>query len=202
MNSPPSSPLNLSVPEMAQVDPQSPWRPLLVPAIVVIVGLVIAGFLLAHFGKAKPDASGAVLRLVVYPVQVDSGGPDQDPGMPAGSVAEQNETVLLVQARVTNISRKPLTLFDMVSDVRMGETTTESPDALPEDIDRLFLRFPDLAALHMQPLLRHQVIAPGQSADGLLVFNYPWNKQQWDQHKKAQIIVSFVNGRSLVLPLP
>ena len=41
-----------------------------------------------------------------------------------------------------------------------------------------------------------------QSADGLLVFNYPWNKQQWDQHKKAQVIVSFVNGRSLMLPLP
>ena len=201
MNLPASTPLNVSVPQMAQVDPPSPWRPLVIPAVIVIVGLVIAGFLFAHFGKPKPDASGTILREVVYPIQVDLGGPDQDPGMPAGSVPEQDETILLVHARVTNISLKPLTLFDMVSDVKMGPSNSESPDALPEDVDRLFQRFPDLASLHMQPLTRHQVIAPGQSADGLLVFNYPWSKQQWDQHKKAQIIVSFVNGRSLMLPL-
>ncbi len=200
MNSPASSPLNVNAPELVQVDPPGGLRSLLVPAIVVIVGLAIAGMLFAHFGRSKPDASGTVLRQVVYPVQVDPGVAPDQPGM-AGAVAEQDETILLVQARVTNISQKPLTVFDIVSNVRLDEADNQSPAALPEDIDRLFQRFPDLAAVRMQLLSRHQVIPPGQSAEGLVVFSYPWSKQQWDQHKRSQLVVSFENGQSLVLPL-
>jgi len=200
MNSPASSPPNLNAPQLIQVDPPSGLRSLVVPALIVIVGLVIAGMLFAHYGRTKPDAAGSVLRQAVYPVQVDPGSAAQDPGM-AGATPEQDETILLVQARVTNISQKPLTIFDMVADVRMGGSDSQSTAALPEDIDRMFQRFPDLAALHMQPLSRHLVLAPGQSADGLMVFNYPWTKQQWDQHKKAQVVVSFENGQSLVVPL-
>lgn len=200
MDSPASSPLNLNAPELTQVDPPGALRSLLVPAVVVIVGLVIAGMLFAHFGRSKPDASGAILRQTVYPVQVDPGVAPDQPGM-AGAVAEQDEIILLVQARVTNVGQKPLTLFDMVSNVRLDRADNQSSAALSEDVDRMFQRFPDLASMHMQPLSRHQVIPPGQSADGLLVFNYPWSKQQWDKHQKAEVVVSFENGRSLVLPL-
>lgn len=200
MNSPASSPSNANVPELAQVDPPGGLRSLLVPAIVVILGLAIAAMLFAHYGRTKPDASGAILRQTVYPVQVDPGVAPDQPGM-AGAVAEQDETVLLVQARVTNISQKPLTLFDMVSNVTLDGAVNQSSAALPADIDRLFQRFPDLASLRAQPLARHQVVQPGQSAEGLMVFNYPWSKQQWDRHTKSQIVISFENGRSLVLPL-
>lgn len=200
MDSPASPSPNLHAPELTQVDPPGGLRSLLVPAVVVIVGLVIAGILFAHFGRSKPDASGTILRQTVYPVQVDPGVTPDQPGM-AGAVAEQDETILLVQARVTNISQKPLTIFDMMADVRWNGADNESTAALPGDIDRMFQRFPDLAAMHTQLLMRHQMIPPGQSAEGLMVFNYPWSKQQWDQHKRAQLVVSFENGRSLVLPL-
>jgi len=201
MNSQDSSSFtNPGVQEMEQLEPSDPWRPLVVPAIIVIVGLAIAWVLFAHFGKAKPDASGSVLREVVYPVQVDSAESQPEPGMP-GALDQQNETIVLVQARITNIGKKPLSIFDMVEDVKLEGTNNQSFAALPEDIDRLFQRFPDLAGLRMQPLARHQTIAPGQSAEGLMVFSYPLSAQQWGQRKNSQIIVSFQNGRSLVLPL-
>lgn len=183
-----------------QVDPPSGLRSLVIPALVVIVCLGIAGFLFAHYGQTKPDASGTVLRQMAYPVQVDPGTPSDEPGMPGGS-SEQDETILLVQARVTNISQKPLTIFDLMANVKMGDSENQSMGAMPQDIDQMFQRFPDLASMRMQPLSRHIVIAPGQSVEGLMVFNYPWSKQQWDQHKKIRIVVSFENGRSLVLPV-
>jgi len=200
MSSPDLSPLNVGALEMAQIEPESPWRPLLIPAIVVIVGLAIAWALFAHFGRSTPDASGVVLRQVVYPVQIDAAESQTDPGM-AGTSAEQNETIVLVQARVTNISRNPLTVFDMVADVKLAGDNNQSAAALPEDIDRLFQRFPDLAGVRMQPFARHQVIAPGQSAEGLMVFNYAWTQQQWNQRKDPHAVISFQNGRSLTLPL-
>ncbi len=199
-NTPASTPLNVGELEMAQIEPPNPWRPMVVPAIVVVIGLAICWALFAHYGRSKPDASGAVLREVVYPVQVDAPDSQQDPGM-AATPSEQNETVVLVQARITNISRRPLTIFDMVSDIKLDGNSNQSSAALPEDIDRLFQRFPDLAANRAPVLTRHQVIAPGQSVEGMMVFNYAWSQQQWSQRKDPQAIISFQNGRSLILPL-
>jgi hypothetical protein len=185
---------------MEQMEPTRPWRPLVIPAVIVIVGLAICWALFAHYGRSKPDASGLVLRETVYPVQVDAAESQSDPGM-AATQPEQDETIVLVQARVTNISQKPLTIFDMVADVKLDGNNNQSSAALPEDIDRLFQRFPDLAANRMAPLARHQVIAPGQSAEGLIVFNYAWSAQQWSQRKNPHAVISFQNGRSLTVPL-
>ena len=120
-----------------------------------------------------------------------------------GALPEQDETVLLVQARVTNISQNPLTLFDLVSDVKMpGQSSgDQSSAALPGDIDRFMQRFPQLTSMSMAPLARHTVIPPGGSAEGLMVFAYPWTKAQWTSRKSGQIIISFQHGRSVALPL-
>lgn len=193
---------NVGALEMDEIEPTDPWRPLVVPAIIVIVGLAIAWALFAHFGRSKPDASATLLRQFVYQVQVDSGESPQGPGMP-GTVPEQDETVVLVQARVTNISKQPLTIFDLVADVKLpGQATgNESSAALPEDIDRFMQRFPQFTSMRMTPLTRHTVIPPEGSVEGLMVFAYPWTKEQWTQHKNGQVIISFQRGRSVALPL-
>lgn len=191
---------NIGALEMDQMEPRSPWRPLVVPGIVVVVGLAIAWALFAHFGRTKPNASGAILRQLVYPVQVDGSAPQPGP-TDNSPVPEQDETILLVQARVTNISQQPLTIFDLNANVKQSGEGNRSSAALPEDIDRLMQRFPELSTIRMPALSRHQVIAPGKSVEGLMVFAYPWNKQQWSQGEKRQIIISFQRGPSLVLPL-
>ncbi|HZC43573.1 MAG TPA: hypothetical protein VE195_05320 [Acidobacteriaceae bacterium] len=187
---------------MDEIEPVEPWRPLLVPAIIVVVGLAIAWGFFAHFGRSKPDATATFLRQYVYQVQVDSGESPQGPGMP-GALPEQDETVVLVQARVTNISKDPLTLFDMVADVKMpGQSSgDQSSAALPGDIDRFMQRFPQLTSMNMAPLTRHTVIPAGGSVEGLMVFAYPWTKAQWTQRKSGQVVISFQHGRSVALPL-
>jgi hypothetical protein len=188
--------------EMDEIEPVEPWRPLVVPAIIVVVGLAIAWALFAHFGRSKPDASATLIKQYVYQVMVDSGESPQGPGMP-GTLPEQDETVVMVQARITNISTEPLTIFDVVSDVKMpGQATgDQSSAALPGDIDRFMQRFPELRAMSMAPLARHTVIPPGSSAEGLMVFAYPWTKAQWTQRKSGQLIVSFQHGQSVTVPL-
>ncbi|MEO7116814.1 MAG: hypothetical protein ABIZ18_13250 [Caldimonas sp.] len=195
-----SSSVNVGAQEMDELEPTSPWRPLLVPAIVVIIGLVIAWAFVAHFGRAKPDASGTIVRTLVYPVDVDAAVAQADAGIP-GQNPTQDETILLVQASVSNVSKQPLTIFDLNSDIKLSGENSQSAAAMPEDIDRLMQRFPELVSMRMQPLARHQVIAPGHSAEGLMVFAFPWTKAQWSQRKDAHIIVSFKVGRPLTLPL-
>jgi hypothetical protein len=188
--------------EMDEIEPTEPWRPLVVPAIVVVIGLAIAWALFAHFGRSKPDASATLIQQYAYQVQVDSGESPQGPGMP-GALPEQDETVLLVQARVTNISKDPIEIFDLVADVKMpGQATgDQSSAALAGDIDRFMQRFPQLRSMSMAPLARHTIIPPGGSSEGLMVFAYPWTKAQWTSRKSGQVIVSFQHARSVTLPL-
>lgn len=210
MDSPESSPPNSGIQqpisaspglqEMEQLEPQNSWRPLLIPAIVVIVGLGIAWALFAHYGKAKPDATGQVLRVMAYPVKVDSTVSQTDSGM-EGSPVEQNEIILLVQLQIKNIGKHPLNVFDLVSNVKLDGTNNRSAASLPEDIDRLFERFPDLSGMRMPLLTRRQEIGAGQTVEGLMVFNYAWTQQQWDRHKDGNVVVSFVNGRTLKVPM-
>lgn len=198
MNSPASPSPERGAPEMTQVETPDFWRPLVIPAIVVVVGLLIAWGLFAHFGRTAPDASGRIVKQVIYPVQVESADAAPEPGM-AGAVDQPQETVVLVQARVTNVSQKPITIFDIVQDVKLNGTVNQSFAANSEEIDRLFQRFPDLASMRMPLLARHQVIAPGQSAEGLMVFSYPWSQDQWNQSKNEHIVVSFQTGPALTI---
>jgi hypothetical protein len=185
---------------MTQVETPDFWRPLVVPAIIVIVGLLIAWALFAHYGRTKPNASGTILKQVVYPVQVESADAAPEPGM-AGAVDQPQETIVLVQARITNVSRKPVSVFDIVQDIKLNGTVNQSFAANPEEIDRLFQRFPDLAGMRMPLLARHQVIDPGQSAEGLMVFSYPWSQDQWNQGKDEHVVVSFQTGPALTIPV-
>lgn len=203
MNSPASPPLNIGETEMEEMEPTRGWRPLVVPAIVVIIGLAIAWALFAHYGQTKPEATGSILRQAVYPIQVNGvdvqAEAEANPGMP-GTVPQQNEIVLLVQASIKNVTHQPITIFDINANVQLDGASNQSAAALPEDVDRLFQRFPDLEGFRMQPLQRHQVIAPGQTVQGLMVFAYPWSQQQWDQHKKSNVVIGFDRGKSLALP--
>jgi hypothetical protein len=51
------------------------------------------------------------------------------------------------------------------------------------------------------PLMRQRVIQPGQSAEGLMVFNFNSSKDQWDQRQNPRLVVSFQDARTLVIPL-
>lgn len=204
MNSPATPPLNIGETEMEEMEPQNWWRPLVVPAIVVIIGLCICWALFAHYGRTKPEASGAILRQAVYPVEVNAvdiqAQTEANPGTP-GTIPEQDETVLLVQARIRNVTKHPVTIFDMNANVELAGAGHESSASLPDAIGGMMQRFPDLEGFRMQPLQRHQTIAPGQSVDGLMVFSYPWSQQKWNQHTKAALTIRFVRGKDLVLPL-
>lgn len=204
MNTPASSPLNIGELEMDQMEPTRWWRPLVVPAIIVIIGLAIAWALFAHFGRNKPDASGSILRQTAYPVQVNTAdvaaAQEADNGM-AGKVPEEDETILLVQARVTNMTSRPLTIFDIYSTVQLEGNDHQSGAAMPDDVDRLFQAFPNLANMRMPLLQRHQTIPPHQSVEGLVVVSYPWSQQRWALHKASKITVSFDNGSPLDLQL-
>ena len=167
---------------------------LLFAAIVSAAGMVVW---YGHMGTLRPVATGSILRLSTFPMHAstdDNGGP----GMP-GQALSQDQLLILAQVRVTNVSKNPITIFDLNGLLQQGQVQTTSLGANVTDIHRLFQAFPALAPMAAQPLERNTVIAPGQSADGLMVFNYGLTPQEWQKRTGFEMHISFELGPTLVL---
>ena len=167
---------------------------LLIAAIISAAGMVVW---YGHMGTLKPVATGTILRMSTFPMHAsteDNGGP----GMP-GQALNQDQLLILAQVRVTNVSKTPITIFDLNGLLLQGQEQTTSLGANGTDIHRLFQAFPALAPMDAPPLERKTTIAPGQSAEGLIVFNYGLTPQQWQQRQGFEMRISFELGPTLVL---
>jgi hypothetical protein len=184
---------------MDQIDPPANVGALVakIVAAAVVISLGIGAYF--YFGQHKPVATGDVARISLYPIHSVTSG-----GGPGNGMAGQDETydqlLVFAQVQVHNQSKDPLTITEMVGDIslpaeaRNGEGEPTSRAASLNDFNRLFGAYPKLASLRMDPLLRDTVIAPGQTVEGLLVFNYSMSKDAWEQRKQFSISVSFSNG--------
>jgi len=199
MNSPTSPSQNIPDLQLEQVDPPHPIR-VYFPAIAVGAVITIIAMLVwyTRMGIIHPVASGSIVRLMTYPVHTVSDPDLPGPGMP-GVPTDQDQMLVLSQVQIKNTSKQPLQIFDLSADLTLPNDKQRSLGATTEDINRLFQRFSDLGPLRMDPLARQQVIPPGQTADGLVVFSYPITEDQWKLRKDLQITVSFNAGRSVIL---
>jgi hypothetical protein len=170
---------------------------LLIAALVSAAGMVVW---YGRMGTLQPVATGSILRLSTFPMHADADA-DNGPGMPGTSLS-QDQLLILAQVRITNISKKPIQIFDLsglLFQGPQGQVQTTSLGANVTDIHRLFQAFPALAPINMPPLERKTTIAPGQSAQGLVVCNFGLTPQQWQQRQGFELHVSFDLGPTLVL---
>jgi hypothetical protein len=181
-------------PALAQVDPGGGFGRI---ALRVIAAAILAGALVAgwfYYGQRKPIANGDVARITLYPIHnAMSGGSDQE-GM-AGQNQSYDQLIVFTQIHVHNLSSAPITILELQGNLTMQDATeSTSLAASQNDSNRLFGAYPQLSPLRLDPLLRNTVIQPGQTAEGMLVFNYSMNKAQWEQRKKFEVNVTFDNG--------
>lgn len=163
----------------------------------VLAAAIVAGALVAawfYFGQRSAIANGDVARITLYPIHNAMSGGGDEQGM-QGQNQGYDQLIVFAQIHVHNLSKVPLTILELQGNVTMQDATESTSLAASQtDANRLFGAYPKLAPLRMDPLLRDTVIQPGQTVEGMLVFNYSMNKAQWEQRKKFEVNVTFDNG--------
>jgi hypothetical protein len=162
----------------------------------VLVLIAIAGYILFNPLPRPPD--GEVLDVKLYSPQSITPGPDGTVLMTSATDSAR-PLLVLTPVKIHNSGNTPLSIFDVSGVVSVGETELERAAIPPEDFQRVFQYFPDLISYQQPPILRHAVIQPGQTLEGLLIFNYPLTEQQWDQRNSFEVKASFDNGPDIVL---
>jgi hypothetical protein len=189
-------------PNLAQVDPPHPFRSALKTLIIAAIAVSVAIGLYVYLGQKPPVASGTVLTVNLYPVHtlVNSGGGTD--GM-QGTGEYYDQLLILAKIKVTNQTNIPLFLQDISSAIRMPDGSEQTNvTAGDKDMDRVFQAYPSLSYLRTDSIPRDTTLNPGQSVQGLTIFNYSITREQWNTLQSAKVVVSFMHQKNLEIPIP
>lgn len=186
---------------LSQVDPPHPfksaWKTFAVSAVILIVAVVVFYFIV----KKPPQMAGAIVQVNYYPVHSTISGAEGQ-GMQGGSEPFDQLLVFAV-VQVRNQTNIPLFMQDISATLTTADGAEhENVAASSADFDRVFQAFPALASYRSQPFDRTATIAPGQSVQGLVIFNFPVTRQQWDGRKSGNVVVSFMHQNNLLISFP
>jgi hypothetical protein len=186
---------------LTQVDPPHPfrsaWKTFAVAAVLVTAAIAIYYYLI----QKPPDAAGEILAVNYYPVHTTINGGNGDPGM-QGSKEAYDQLIILAKVRVRNQTNIPLFLQDISATVTLPDGSQHVNVGVgARDFDRVFQAFPALAPLKAQPFDRSATLQPGQSTEGLAIFNFPVSRQEWDSRKSGDVVVSFMHQPNLLLSI-
>jgi hypothetical protein len=190
-------------PNLAQVDPPHPFRSALKTIVIAAVVVSIAIGLYVYLGQKPPVASGEVLTMTLYPVHtlINNGGGGNS-GM-QGTNEYYDQLLILAKIKIKNQTNIPLFLQDVSATIRLPDgSEQENITAGDKDIDRVFQAYPSLSYMRADSIRRDITLSPGESVQGLTIFNFPITKEQWDKLQTAKVVVSFIHQKNLEVPLP
>jgi hypothetical protein len=189
-------------PHLAQVDPPHPFKSALKTLVIAAILVSIALGLYVYLGQKPPVAAGEVLTMNLHPVHtlINSGGGPE--GM-QGQGEYYDQLLILAKVRIRNQTDIPLFLQDISATIKLPDGSEQvNVTASDKDMDRVFQAYPSLAYLRTPSIPRDITLTPGQSVQGLTIFNFPISKDQWDKLQWAKVVISFMHQKNLEVLLP
>ncbi len=189
------------VPITEEMDSARWTLPPVVPVVValVVLGALVAGYLL--LSRKPPTSSGAVTRLEIVPVHVQSSrslAPGQE-GQVGGSEEIFDQVVVAVQLGIKNATDRPMYINDIEAKLATDQKEYSDEAAPAGDYERLFQAYPTLKQNAIPPFKSETKMAPGEKQDGMAIFSFPVTKDVWDKRKSFKVTVNIYDHAPLVL---
>ena len=82
--------------------------------------------------------------------------------------------IILTKVKIRNQTNIPLFVQDIGSAIKLPDGSEQTNVAASnQDMNRVFQAYPSLSYLRADPIPRDITLSPGQTAEGLAIFNYP-----------------------------
>ncbi|MGD0681160.1 MAG: hypothetical protein ABR990_03830 [Terracidiphilus sp.] len=164
-------------------------------AATLLVTVALGLYVLAT--QKPPVVSGEIVQVWAHPNHVVTSGMDAN-GYP---MAKQSFDQVLVFARVKlrNQSKNPLILEDVLANIRQADGILSVSAGSSGQYEEVFLAYPELAALHSNPLSPRTTLEPGQSVEGNTFWIFRLSRQEWDARQDLNFTFRFQYQANLVL---
>ena len=173
-------------------------RNLLVP---VLLAFLILGIVLALFLRLIPNhtADLAITHTAVYPAHTVF----KSESMVVANQRAEDNLYVLATLHIDDRLHVPLFLKDFTATLTTAEGEEVTSSAIEkQDLDAVYTSFPEVKALATTPLLRETMIAPGQSAEGMVLLRFPVAQDVWDRRRSATLNIELYHQgqQSILIP--
>ena len=178
-------------------------RNFLVPILLALVALGIAGFFLLRF-TPHTVADLAITRVDVYPAHTVF----KSDSIVVGDDPAQDDLYVLATVRLTDHLRLPLFLKDITATLIPNDGSLQPSTSAVEhaQLENLYTSFPairKLAAAQPAPLLlRETRINPNQTVEGFVILHFPVDAKVWNSRNDAVLTLDLYHQQSLSATIP
>jgi hypothetical protein len=173
------------VPQLTFAQPAR--RNLLVP---VLIAFLVLGFAIALVIRIGPHRTAdlTITHTAVFPAHTVL----KSDSIVVGSDRTQDDLYILTTLRIEDNLRLPLFLKDFTATLtsREGQQFTTSATE-QQDLATVLTVYPALKNLASTPLFRETMVAPGQSAEGMILLRFPVDQGTWDHRQTAFLHIDF-----------
>jgi hypothetical protein len=173
-------------------------RNLLAP---VLIAFLLLGIVIALVIRSTP-ARAVNLTLshtALYPTHTVF----KSDSIVVGSDKAEDNLYVLTTLRVDDPLHLPLILKDFIATITTADDTQITTSAAQEkDLPNIYTSFPALKPLASRPLLRETLIAPGASAEGMVLLQFPITQDVWNHRKSAVLNVDLYHQGNFPISIP
>lgn len=145
----------------------------------VLVSIAVAVYVIT--GTKPPVAAGEIVQVWAQPRHVVT--PGLDANGEAMPVETFDEVLVFAHLKLTNQSKFPLVLENVLANVKLGGGTLSVTSGSMAQYQEVFLAYPELAWLHADAFPPRATLAPGQTLEGNAFWTVRRNKKEWDARK-------------------
>jgi len=183
---------------------QSSRRNYTAPILIAVVILATIGALIQHHFSGRTITT-AITHTEVFPIRVTFKAQEQAQGFKVlrdKPVSHDEGVYILATVHIENHLIDPLFLKDFHATLDTPDGQLHTSAIEQSDLPAVTAAFPELASKLSTPLLRESTIAPGKSAEGTVVLQFPVLQPAWEARKSAALTIDLYHQPSLILPIP
>gem|GEM_PF-3160002 len=188
--------------DLFQPEPRSSSTKTILISAVVLVALFATGFAYFFHHENHSFAEARITSVQTLPIHTvfkhQTGEELED--------RSEDVIYLIAQVTVDNRFRAPLFLKDLHADLTSPEgAELQSSAAEPRDIAVILASYPKLKTLLDQagkPLRRETTIAPGASASGYILLQYPVDEKAWQTRQAFSLHIDFYHNSTITTSFP
>lgn len=178
---------------------QAERRNFLGPILIALAVLAIAGVgIYLYLPHRVTDLS--ITHIAVLPTHTVF----QTGSRVVGHETETQDVLYVMPTvRIDDKLHVPLFVSDITASLTTSDDTVLTASAITHnDIDNVSMAFPAIKPLLTTPLLRESSIQPGNSAEGMVLFDFPITQDVWNSRKSATVTVEFYHQGSFTIDIP
>jgi hypothetical protein len=178
---------------------RSPIRGIVI-SVVILVAVAAAVF----YFNPRTTAELTVTHVQIYAAHTENKAIASTVHVIGTSPHADDDLYVLLTVKLTDKLRLPLFIKDETAVLTAPDHSVLEASAIQvPDLDNLYTSFPALKKLASAPLARDTQVAPGQSAEGMVLLHFPGAKEEnWTRRQSATLTLDLFHQSPQTVTVP